>query len=63
MVDGLETTGLELGAGPSRLLEILGNGLVMSIVMAELLVWFGVVARMEELGSVVLGQQAGVYIL
>ena len=56
LVDGLETTRLELGAGLSRWVKILGNGLVMSIVMAELLVWFGVVARMEELGSVVLGQ-------
>ena len=63
LVDILETTRLVLREGLSMLLLMLGKGLLMSEGMAELVVIFGVVVRMAELGSVVLGEEARVYIL
>ena len=50
---------LELREDLSRLLVMLGKGLLMSIGRSDLLLRLG----MEELGMIVLGQEAGVYIL
>ena len=54
---------LELREDLSRLLVMVGKGLLMSIGRSDLLLRLGMVARMEELGMIVLGQEAGVYIL